>query len=208
MKQAERTERAKNAIMLAGLKHFGQRGFKGTTVAMLEAETGFTRGSFFTHYKNMSEIFEATVNRYYFNRVTACSVPEEYRESLRDFYTKLVSMYETECIEMLGKGVKHLAKVYIIIEGEALNFISDFKERCEKYFSEQKEVWMNVVANAIKSKEISINADVETIAQMFWSALTGHILDASIKGNICYTDGLAYQMDNIYKLMLKPTLAL
>lgn len=142
--------------MLAGLKHFGQRGFKGTTVAMLEAETGFTRGSFFTYYKNMSEILEATINRYYFNRVTACSVPEEYRESLRDFYTKLVSMYETECIEMLGKGVKHLAKVY----------------------------------------------------KMFWSALTGHILDASIKGNICYTDGLAYQMDNIYKLMSKPTSAL
>ena len=39
MTQKERTENAKNAIMLAGLKHFGQKGFAGTTVAALE-ETG------------------------------------------------------------------------------------------------------------------------------------------------------------------------
>lgn len=203
MTQKERTEKAKNAIMLAGLKHFGQKGFAGTTVAVLEEETGFTRGSFFTHYKNMYDIFEATVNRYYFSRVTACSVPEEFHDSLKDFYTKLISMLENECIEMLNKGVRHLAKGYMIIERDALQHIPDFKNRYEEAMQEQSKIWESVVSNAIQSGEIPDKGKVNDIAQLFWCTLTGHIIDSSIKGNICYTDGLAHQMNNLYEMLAR-----
>lgn len=201
MTQKERTEKAKNAIMLAGLKLFGQKGFAGTTVVALEKETGFTRGSFFTHYKNMYDIFEATVNRYYFSRVTACSVPEEFRGTLKDFYTKLISMLENECIEMLSKGIRHLAKSYMIIEREASKIIPDFKNRYEETMREQAKIWETVVANAVHLEEISSKGNVKEIAQLFWFTLAGHIIDSSIKGNVCYTDGIAYKMNNLYGLL-------
>lgn len=201
MKQAERTERAKNAIMLAGLKLFGEKGFAGTSVASLEEETGFTRGSFFTHYKNMHDIFVETVNRYYFSRVTACSVPEEFRGTLKGFYTKLISMLENECIEMLNKGIRHLAKAYMIIEREASQNIPDFKYRCEDAVLEQSKVWETVVSNAVQSGEIYDRGNVREIAHLFMCTLTGHIIDSSIKGNICYTDGLAYQLNNLYGML-------
>lgn len=203
MTQKERTERAKSAIMLAGLKLFGLKGFAGTSVASLEEETGFTRGSFFTHYKNMSDIFVATVNRYYFTRITACSVPEEFRETLKGFYTKLISMLEDECIEMLGKGIKHLAKAYMIIEREALQNIPDFKNRCEEAILEQSKIWESVVSNAVQSGEISDRVNARVIAHLFMCTLTGHIIDSSIKGNICYTDGLAYQLNNLYGMLAR-----
>lgn len=203
MIQKERTEKAKNAIMLAGLKHFGLKGFAGITVAALEEETGFTRGSFFTHYKNMYDIFEATVNRYYFSRITACSVPEEFQGSLKKFYIKLISMLENECIEMLNKGVKHLAKGYMIIERDALQNIPDFKNRCEEAMLEQSKVWESVVSNAVQSGEIYAKGNVKETAHLFMYSLTGHIIDSSIKGNVCYTDGLAYQMNNLYGLLTR-----
>lgn len=203
MTQKERTENAKNAIMLAGLKHFGQKGFAGTTIAALEEETGFTRGSFFTHYKNMYDIFVATVNRYYFSRVTACSVPDEFRKTLKGFYTKLISMLENECIEMLGKGVRHLAKAYMMIEREALQNIPDFKNRCEEVMFEQSKVWESVVSNAVQSGEISNKNNISEIAYLFMGSLTGHIVDSSIRGNVCYTDGLAYQLNNLYGMLAR-----
>lgn len=203
MTQKERTEKAKNAIMLAGLKLFGQKGFAGTTVGALEKETGFTRGSFFTHYKNMYDIFEATVNRYYFSRVTACSVPEEFRGTLKDFYTKLISMLENECIEMLSKGIRHLAKSYMIIEREASKNIPDFKNRYEEAMREQAKIWETVVANAVRLEEISSKGNVKEIAQLFWFTLAGHIIDSSIKRNVCYTDGIAYKMNNLYGLLTR-----
>lgn len=203
MTHKERTERAKNAIMLAGLKLFGDKGFAGTTVTILEKETGFTRGSFFTHYKNMYDIFVATVNRYYFSRITACSVPEEFRGTLKNFYTKLISMLENECIEMLGKGVRHLSKAYMIIEREALQNIPDFKNWYEESMREQAKVWETVVSNAVHSGEISSKGNVKEIAQLFWFTLAGHIIDSSIKGNVCYTDGLAYQLNNLYEMVTR-----
>lgn len=111
MKQEERRERAKNAIMLAGLKLFGTKGYSGTSVSMLEEETGFTRGSFFVHYRN-----EETVNKFYLGRVTSCSVPNEYRSTLKGFYSKLVSMLDEECIEMIKNDVRYISKAYFILE--------------------------------------------------------------------------------------------
>ena len=81
--------------------------------------------------------------------------PDEFRKALKGFYTKLISMFENECIEMSGKGVRHLAKAYMMIEREALQNIPDFKNRCEEAMFEQSKVWESVVSNAVQSGEIS-----------------------------------------------------
>ncbi len=112
-------------------------------------------------------------------------------------------MLENECIEMLNKGVKHLAKGYMIIERDALQNIPDFKNRCEEAMLEQSKVWESVVSNAVQSGEIYAKGNVKETAHLFMYSLTGHIIDSSIKGNVCYTDGLAYQMNNLYGLLTR-----
>lgn len=202
MKREEQRERAKNSIMLAGLKLFGTKGYSGTSVSMLEEETGFTRGSFFVHYKNMKAVFEETVNKFYLGRVTSCSVPNEYRSTLKVFYTKLVSMLEEECIEMIKNDVRHISKAYFILEQEALLHISDFKQKYEDAMQYQLMVWENVMYKAKESGEIPEDVPVKETASLFFTTILGHAVDSSIKEKLCYTDGLMEKLNNLYRLIV------
>ncbi len=65
-------------------------------------------------------MFEATVNKYYLNRVMPSSVSEEYRNSLKDFYIKYVSMLEEECLELTNAGVCNVAGTFLNLETDAL----------------------------------------------------------------------------------------
>ena len=78
MTHKEITEQSRKLLLLAGIKLFGSKGYDATSIADIETELHQTRGAITYHYKSKLGMFEATVNKYYLNRVMPSSVSEEY----------------------------------------------------------------------------------------------------------------------------------
>lgn len=68
------------------------------------------------------------------------SVPEEYRNSLKDFYIKYVSMLEEECLELTNAGVRNVVGTFLNFETNALRNIPNFRNKCTELNEEQISV--------------------------------------------------------------------
>lgn len=88
MTHKEITEQSRKLLLLTGIKLFGSKGYDATSIADIETDLHQTRGAITYHYKSKLGMFEATVSKYYLGRVMPTSVPEEYRNSLKDFFIK------------------------------------------------------------------------------------------------------------------------
>lgn len=201
MTNKEKTDLSKKELLLAGIRIFGTKGYDGTSVSDIENYLNQTRGAIIYHYKTKLGFFEATVNRYYFNRVLPTSVPEDYRNNLKGFIPKYVFMLEEECVSLTNNGIKNLAGSFINLETDAIRSISGFREKCASQNKLQLDVLEEVVRNAIASSEIKSHIMPVMIAEMFMNVVRGQLYRASIEDHSYYTDGLRRQFDSLYRLI-------
>lgn len=77
------------------------------------------------------------------------SVPDEFRNSLKDFILKYITMLEDECVSLMNKGVRNVAGTYINLETDALRNFPDFRNKCAEQNRRQLTVLEQVIRNAI-----------------------------------------------------------
>lgn len=201
MTHKEITEQSRKLLLLTGIKLFGSKGYDATSIADIETELHQTRGAISYHYKSKLGLFEATVNKYYFNRVMPTSVPEECRNSLKDFYSKYVSMLEEECLELTNAGVRNVAGTFLNLETDALRSIPDFRDKCAELNERQISVWELVVRRAIQNGEVKADVIPAVIAEMFLNVVIGQTHRSNIEGLLYYTDGMLRQFNSLYRLI-------
>lgn len=201
MTHKEITEQSRKLLLLTGIKLFGSKGYDATSIADIETELHQTRGAISYHYKSKLGLFEATVNKYYLNRVMPTSVPEECRNSLKDFYSKYVSMLEDECLELTNAGVRNVAGTFLNLEIDALRSIPDFRNKCTDLNERQISVWELVVRRAIQNGEVKADVIPAVIAEMFMNVVIGQTRRSNIEGLLYYTDGMLRQFNSLYRLI-------
>lgn len=201
MTHKEIREQSQKLLLLAGIKLFGSKGYDATSIADIETELHQTRGAITYHYKTKLGMFEATVNKYYLGRVMPSSVPEEYQNSLKDFYTKYVSMLEEECLELMNAGVRNVAGTFINLETDALRSIPNFRNKCTELNEKQISVLELVIGKSIHNGEIKSGIIPSVIAEMFMNVVIGQTHRSNIEGFMYYTDGMLRQFNSIYRLI-------
>ena len=188
-------------MLLTGVKLFGSKGYDATSITEIEKDLNQTRGAITYHYKSKLGLFEATVSKYYLGRVMPTSVPEEYRNSLKDFYIKYVSMLEEECLELTNAGVRNVAGTFLNLEIDALRSIPDFRNKCAELNERQILVLGLVIKRSIQSGEIKANVIPAVIAEMFMNVVIGQTYRSNVEGLLYYTDGMLRQFNSIYRLI-------
>ncbi len=201
MTHKEITEQSRKLLLLTGIKLFGSKGYDATSIADIETELHQTRGAIAYHYKSKLGLFEATVDKYYLNRVMPTSVPEECRNSLKDFYSKYVSMLEEECLELTNAGVRNVAGTFLNLEIDALRSIPDFRDKCAELNERQVSVVELVVKQAILNREVKADVIPAVIAEMFMNVVIGQTRRSNIEGLLYYTDGMLRQFNSLYRLI-------
>lgn len=200
MTHKEITEQSKKLLLLTGVKLFGSNGYDATSITEIEKDLNQTRGAITYHYKSKLGMFEATVNKYYLGRVMPASVPEECRNSLKDFFIKYVSMLEEECLELTNAGVRNVAGTFLNLEIDALRSIPNFRNKCAELNERQILVLELVIKRAIQSGEIKASIIPAVIAEMFMNVVIGQTHRSNIEG-LLYTDGMLRQFNNLYRLI-------
>ena len=188
-------------LLLTGIKLFGSKGYDATSIADIETDLHQTRGAITYHYKSKLGMFEATVNKYYLGRVMPSSVPEEYRNSLKDFYVKYVSMLEEECLELTNAGVRNVAGTFLNLETDALRSIPNFRNKYAELYEAQISVLELIIGRSIQSGEIKTGVIPAVIAEMFMNVVIGQTHRSNIEGFMYYTDGMLRQFNSLYRLI-------
>lgn len=203
MTHKEITEQSRKLLLLAGIKLFGSQGYDATSITDIEAELHQTRGALTYHYKSKLGMFEATVNKYYLGRVKPTSVPEEYRNSFKDFYIKYVSMLEEECLELTNVGVRNVAGTFLNLEIDAQRSIPNFRNKCAELNERQILVLELVIKRSIQSGEIKTSVIPAVIAELFMNVVIGQTHRSNVEGFLYYTDGILRQFNSLYRLISK-----
>ena len=201
MTHKEITEQSKKLLLLTGVKLFGSNGYDATSITEIEKDLNQTRGAITYHYKSKLGMFEATVNKYYLGRVMPASVPEECRNSLKDFFIKYVSMLEEECLELTNAGVRNVAGTFLNLEIDALRSIPNFRNKCAELNERQILVLELVIKQSIQSGEIKASVIPAVIAEMFMNVVIGQTHRSNIEGLLYYTDGMLRQFNSLYRLI-------
>lgn len=74
----EDAARTRQSVIDAALKLFGQRGYSGTTLRLIAAEAGCSRGPIYWHFANKEELFEAILA---YSQLPLEQLVEEYQAS-------------------------------------------------------------------------------------------------------------------------------
>lgn len=200
----ERSSSTKNKILFCVFKLMSKGyGWDGISVNDLEKELGMTRGALFHHYANKGDLFQATVDKYYFGRFTAENVPEEYRVSLHGFYRQLCKMLSEYLVRMEEKGIENPERAITKMELTAIDDIAGFRERCLDKYMDEKAVWNMVICNAIRTGEIK-SMNPLTLTNLFFTTYIGCLKMASIYNQPIDIDSLKQQMDALYALVAIP----
>ena len=68
---------------------------------------------------------------------------------------------------MKANGISNINLALLNIENSAFSFYPDMKDKASEWYKNEHETWCKVIQQAIKTKEIKKDTDVETIAKLF-----------------------------------------
>ena len=97
-KHQQRTEATRLKLLKSGRRIFAREGFEAARIEDIAAETGYTRGAFYAHFKSKEDLFFALLEQQVKEHVQniralleRCSSLEGRVESMRDYYVARVA---------------------------------------------------------------------------------------------------------------------
>lgn len=177
MKQKERQERSRQAIVQAAMEEFGNAGFEAVTMDRICAAHGISKGMMYHYFSNKDELFLCCVSgifqelQKYLSENMNIPAGEPIYESLKCFFLLRESFFQTRDRE------KH------IFENAVFYPPGHLAARIEKYrepIHEENDRFLRQIVSRAKLRE---NLDQEravrylnSIYQLFWNALHRYCL--------------------------------
>jgi AcrR family transcriptional regulator len=97
-KHQQRTEATRRKLLKSARRIFARDGFEAARIEDIAAETGYTRGAFYAHFKSKEDVFFALLEQQvkeHAQNIRAlldrCSSVEERVETMRDYYVARVA---------------------------------------------------------------------------------------------------------------------
>jgi AcrR family transcriptional regulator len=167
--RAEQVAQTRAALVAAGRRLFGQRGFAGTSVDDLAREARVTTGALYHHFSTKTLLFEAVFEQAHAELMAASAHEAEQAEGV---VGSLARGFEAFLDAVLKPDVQRI----IVVDGPAVLGLARFTELDER---DAFPVIVAALRIATEAGELNVE-DPETFARLLLGALTrGAMLIAS-----------------------------
>ena len=188
-------------ILKESFKLFTEKRYEQVTVSDLERATKLTRGAIFYYMKNKEHLFVEVLDKYMLNRVA----PQlsNGQMTLASYIDLFIDQLVKSKKQMSALGVKNMNFAFANITNQALYYYPEFAKLLKEKSDEERNNWVNILQQAVKSGEVVDTIDVEAIADLFQHVYTG--FDTC---GIMLDEGIALKethraIDSIYNLIKK-----
>lgn len=154
-------------LLSDAFKLFSSNSYEIVSFSELEKASGVSRGSMVYYFKNKNGLFSEVLKTFVFDKSSVKRVPEPYQHSLIAFYNYFIEILEKEKNKLGDFGIKNMNEAFYFIEMSALLNISDFRSTASTWYEEEKNIWCNIIENAVYSNEIRKDIDFNSIANLF-----------------------------------------
>ena len=184
---------------------FLEKGYKEVTIKNIMDETGLSKGAIYHHFTSKEEIYEATLQEYYFKILN-----NEIIEIITgDFKKDIIALYEFTA--EVFSNIEHLSEkglAFPIRNFFSFQLESETNEGVRHQILETVEQYrksvQQLVKQAIDTKQIRSDLDVEAVAYQIIGMMEGLALHHStVKGDIKNILLIKYKyvFDNYFKLI-------
>jgi transcriptional regulator, TetR family len=201
----EKGTNTRKKLLSDAFKLFSSNSYENVTFSELEKASGVSRGSIVYYFENKNGLFSEMLKTFVFDNSSVKRVPKPYQHSLIAFYNYFIEILKKEKNKLIELGIKNMNEALFFIEMSALLNISDFRAIASKWHEEEKNIWYNIIQNAVSTNEIRKDIDVKSVADLFEKTYLGasFIGVFSIYGvdiNVLHTN-----FDQLYSLLVNET---
>jgi TetR/AcrR family transcriptional repressor of nem operon len=165
----------------AGVKLMRARGYNATTVDLICADAGVTKGGFFHYFKSKDDIAHAAVTHFFEER-TENYEAADFRK-LADPLDRVFGRLDF-VKEHMG-GTHHVTKGCLIgVLAQELAFTNpEIRDMCNNYFNRMVGDFSHDLAEAKAAHAPDAKFDPRGLAQMYLAIVQGSLMLAKIAGN-------------------------
>ena len=189
-------------LLLDAFKLFSSNSYENVSFSELEKVSGVSRGSMVYYFKNKKGLFSEMLETLVFDKSSVKRVPEPYQHSLIAFYNYFIEILEKESNRLKELNIKNMNKALLFIEMSALLNIPDFGTLASNWYNEEKNIWCNVIENAICSNEIRSDVNINNIADLFEQIYLGASFMGVFSIYGANLNELRKNFDQLYSLLI------
>lgn len=176
----------KQVLLEESTKLFLEKSFKEVTLKDILNKTGIAKGSFYYHFKSKEQLFIEIVDN--FLLLLSDVIPGKKLEGvgIKDFidlYLEATSKY-IEKIKTLYEEISVVNINYYRLMFDAMIHYPGFKQKFDKMNEDELNLWIKVIENAKKNKEIKENVDTVILAKQFIHLYDGLGMHAVLNNDI------------------------
>jgi TetR/AcrR family transcriptional regulator, acrAB operon repressor len=201
-KTKEEAQATREGILDAAQACFHEHGVAGTTLAMIGARAGYTRGAVYWHFKNKTEVLEAMINRErvtFIQRLRRTYSPKRTTPVLDLRSALLVSIQELAEDERARNMMEIMLRNDLSAESQAMQDLQ------HESTLEELEIITLAFQRARDLGQLRNDADAATASRILHASLSGVLYSAMLEPELfdLMRDG-AEVIDIVFAAYVKP----
>jgi TetR/AcrR family transcriptional regulator, transcriptional repressor for nem operon len=168
---------SRKTIVMTAYKLFLQKSYKEVTMKEIADDVGMTKGAFYHYFKSKEEVFTEIINEYIIKHLSPARFESFSKDSLLQFIKDYLNRAgdSKQDLSLPGKKNKDMEidmnPISLIFEASRL--IPDFKQKMDRLYKEELNVWQKIIKRAKEKNEIYSEMTDEQIAKLFMYSSDG-----------------------------------
>ena len=201
-KTKEEAQATRAGILDAAQACFHEYGVAGTSLAMIGARAGYTRGAVYWHFKNKTEVLTAMIDREripFIERLRRTTSSKRNTPVLDLRSALLVSFQELADDERLRNMMEIMLRNDLSVESQAMQALQLEASR------EELAIFAAAFERARELGQLREGVDVDTVARIVSTSLTGVLYSAMLEPELfeLQRDG-TQTLDAVFGAFVKP----
>lgn len=150
-----------------------ENGFAGTSIDLILAKTGITKGAFFYHFKTKADLAVALVDEFVESDLSelenVIKQTEAYKSEPKERLLKFIDYF----IDMFSSFTENPNCLYASVSNEQNQYSSEIKKKINNTLLKWREVFEEMIEQAIKKNKPRFSIDKESLADHFTVVLEG-----------------------------------
>ncbi len=197
--------KSKENIVKVAFILFLEKGYREVTIKNIMEATGLSKGAIYHHFTSKEEIYDATLQTYYFkilNNDVVQRITGNFKKDIETLYHFAAELF-SEIEHLSEKGLDFPIRNFFSFQLESETHEKVRHQILETLDQYRKDI-QNMVRHAMETNQIRKDLDVEAVAFQLISMIEGLALNHStVKGDIKNVLLIKYKQvfDNYFKMI-------
>ncbi|WP_338759296.1 TetR/AcrR family transcriptional regulator [Bernardetia sp. ABR2-2B] len=170
----------KENILISSFRVFLEKGYEKATLNELVKASKVSKGAFYHYFKGKEELFDATIEKYFFEIASPVVVFEPskkhtFLENVQQYITKK----NAEVMKVMQQLEVDFTINYMNVILEAMKLFEHHKKRSLKLLDAELDIHQKIIETAQQKGEVRNDMDAALLAKQFYFLLDGfkfHVL--------------------------------